>query len=433
MKRINFVVAFMLVTLLALAGCVAPVAAPDGAASEAAAGGESNDEPVELEIFHFKVDLEEEWNEFTDAYTAENPDVTINTEIIGGGTQWLPVLKAKFAADEGPDIFIVEGPAQAEVFSDYLSDLSGEPWVSRAVPAALEGLTIDGKVMGMPVNLEGYGYIYNKDIFEEAGVTERPRTIDELRAAAEKIAAAGYTPFGTGYGIWWVNGLHLMNIPFALQEDPQAFVEAVYAGEEDVAGNPQFLALQELVDLTLEYGEQNPLTTEKDKQTELFVSSQAAMIQQGNWREKEVIEANPDMGVGLLPIPLSNDPEVSDRLPVGVPFYFVVNSDSPEAEQTAAREFLDALVSSDLGKETLVEKFGFIPAYADIPPVGLGGVSADILDYASQDKAIPWMFGQFPDGSPREMSDALQRYMAGQADWDTTLQAIDDTWDRLSE
>lgn len=432
MKRIYLVLAFLLVALLAFAGCVAPVAAPVGTA-DTATDDTAADEPVELEIFHFKVDLEQEWNEYTDAYMEQHPNVAISTEIIGGGTQWLPVLKAKFAADEGPDIFIVEGPAQAEVFSDYLSDLSDEPWVSRAVPSARDGLTIDGKVMGMPVNLEGYGYIYNKDIFEEAGVTERPQTLDELRAAAEKIAAAGYIPFGTGYGIWWVNGLHLMNIPFAQQEDPQAFIEAVYAGDEDLASNPQFIALQELVDLTLEYGEQNPLTTEKDKQTELFVSSQAAMIQQGNWREKEVIEADPDMGIGLLPIPLGNDPEMSDRLPVGVPFYFVVNSDSPEAEQLAAREFLNELVSSDLGKEYLVDVFGFIPAYTDIEAVGLGGVSADILDYASQDKAIPWMFGQFPDGSPREMSDALQRYMAGEADWETTLQTLDDTWDRLTE
>lgn len=391
------------------------------------------DEVTELHVFHFKVNLQTEWQNFTDEYSAMNPDVAFVNEIIGGGSQWLPILKAKFAAGHGPDIFIVEGPAQAELFADFLTDLSGEPWVERAVPFAREGLRIDGKIMGMPVNLEGYGYIYNKAIFEEAGVTERPRTLEELQAAAEKIEAAGYTAFGTGYGEWWVNGLHLMNIPFARQEDPQAFMDAVWAGEQTMAGTPEFVALQQLIDLNVANGEDNPLTTDNRKQVEMFVNEEVAMIQQGNWKEKDILEADPDMEIGLLPMPLSNDPEAADKIAVGVPFYFVVNADSSPREQEEALEFLNFLVSSDLGKQYLVEKFKMIPAYGDIEPTGLGGISQDILTYSAEDKAIPWMFGQFPDGSPNEMSDAIQSYVAGQQDWPATLEMMDEIWARLSE
>lgn len=406
--------------------------------SEASAGEEEEvaseevSEDTELHVFHFKVNIQTEWQTMTDEYSKQNPDVTFINEIIGGGSAWLPILKSKFAAGQGPDIFIVEGPSQAAEFADYLSDLTDEDWTTRAVPTALAGLTIDDKVMGMPVNLEGYGYIYNKEIFEEAGVTEPPGTLSELRAAAEKIAAAGYTPFGTGYGIWWVPGLHVMNLPFARQDDPQAFLDAALAGDIAMAEDPLFADLQALADLTVEFGEENPLTTDKDRQTLLFVNNEVAMIQQGNWREKEILEANPDAQIGLLPMPLGDGAD-ADSLAVGVPFYFVVNSDSSPQQQAEAREFLNWMVSSDYGKKTLVEEFGFIPAYGDIEPVGLGGVSQDILSYSAEGKTIPWTFGQFPDGSAQEMSESFQKYVAGVSDWDEFLASVDETWTRLAE
>ncbi len=390
------------------------------------------EESVDLHVFHFKVNLLNEWNNFTGEYSAVHPDVTFTNEIVGGGAQWMPVLKSKFAAGQGPDIFIVEGPAQYDVFSDYIVPQNGAPWIGRAAAFAREGLNIDGDYMGMPVNLEAYGYIYNKAIFEEAGVTQLPRTLDELRAAAEKIQAAGYTPFGTGYGEWWVMGLHLMNIPFARQDDPQAFLDALNAGEVTMAENPQFQALQRLIDLNVEFGERNPLTTNNRKQVELFVNNEVAMIQQGNWKEKDILAADANARIGLLPMPLGNDPTEGDRIAVGVPFYFVINGDASAKTQAEAASFLDYLVGSETGKEYLVQKFGFIPAFGDVEPVGLGGISRDIIAYADQDKAIPWMFGQFPDGMPNEFADAIQAYIAGQTDWQGTLERMDASWARLA-
>lgn len=421
MKRI----AVITMGLLLLAGTLF---ANGGSDSAEGATGEEN---VDLHVFHFKVNLLNEWNNYTNLYSQSHPGVTFTNEIVGGGAQWVPVLKSKFAAGQGPDIFIVEGPAQYEVFSDYIVPQNGEPWIDRAAPFAREGLNISGDYMGMPVNLEGYGYIYNKKIFREAGVTQTPRTLAELRAAAEKIQAAGYTPFGTGYGEWWVLGLHLANIPIARQDDPQAFIDGLNAGTVKMADNPQFKALKDLIDLNIEFGESNPLTTNNRKQVELFVNNQVAMIQQGNWKEKDIIAADPDAEIGLLPMPLANDPAMGDKIAVGVPFYFVVNGDSSEKTQTEANAFLDSLVNSESGKEYLVQKFGFIPAYTDIEPVGLGGISRDIIRYAGDDKAIPWMFGQFPDGMPNEFADAIQAYVAGQVSWQETLERFDSSWARL--
>lgn len=419
-----------LVVLLVSAGLLFAGGQQESGAQQEEAPAEAEAEEVELHFFQFKPYLDEEYKKFADDFEKENPNVTVTTETIGGGTQWQTILKSKFAADEGPDIFPVEGTGQYELWNEYIADLSGEPWIDNAVPFALESLNINGKQMGMPVNLEGYGYIYNKDIFEEVGITETPGTLSELEAAAKKIKAAGYTPFATGYSTWWVIGLHLYNVAFAQQDDPQGFIDKLNAGEAKMAENQLFQDLQNIVDLTVEYGEKNPLTTDHNKQVQMFANGTAAMIQQGVWKEVPIFEANPEANIGLLPVPL-NDNAKMDRVPVGVPFYFVVNKTSPEPVQAAAKDFLNYLVNSKTGQKYMTENFGFIPAYKEVSAEALKGVGKDILEYAGQDKTVPWMFGKFPDGFANEVSNNIQAYIADRQDWDTTLSRLDAAWQKL--
>ncbi len=63
----------------------------------------------------------------------------------------------------------------------------------------------------------------------------------------------------------------------------------------------------------------------------------------------------------------------------------------------------------------------------------LAAGDALVIEYSAEGKIIPWVFGQFPDGAPLEMSESFQKYVAGIQDWDQTLSEFDQTWDRLSE
>ena len=410
--------------LLAVSGMVFASGAPES--------GASGSDSVELNFFQNKPYLDEAYGDFAADFEEMYPNVDVVIETIGGGASWQTILRGKFAADEGPDIFLVEGVGQYETWQDYIADLSGEDFTETALPFALQNLNINGRQMGMPVNLEGYGYIYNKDIFAEAGIDELPTTLSELRDAAERIQAAGYTPFATGYSTWWVLSLHLLNVAFAQQDDPNGFIQGLNDGTASMADNELFQDLQDLIDLTVEFGEDNPLTTDHNRQVQLLASGDVAMIQQGVWKEIPIMEANPDANIGLLPMPLNDSPQMN-RIAVGVPFYFVVNSQSSDAEQEAARNFLNYLVTSDTGQRYITEEFGFIPAYSGVSAEGLGGVGQDILAFANEDRTIPWVFGSFPDGFPDDATRQMQAYIAGQQDWTTTLENLDAAWQRRAQ
>lgn len=385
----------------------------------------------DLNLFHFKVSQVEQWEDLSEIYKEIEPGVALKVETVGGAADWSTALKTKFASGSGPDIFIVDGPALARTFSEYLTDLSDQPWVNHVLESAKRPMIFDGKLMGMPFNIEGYGFIYNKEIFRKAGVQEVPKTIDELRQAAEKIQGIGVTPFGNAYSEWWVIGMHLMNVPFASQSDPEAFSMALDSGEATIVDNEIFKSFKDLFDLTIQYGNKNSLTTDHNAQMALFNTGQVAMVQQGNWKEVGIYEANPNAEVGIIPIPINNDPIISDRVPVGVPFYWVINNQSEMQEE--AKQFLNWMVSSDTGKQYLTDEFGYIPAYDNISSNLLGGISNDLLAYAGEGKTIPWSFTAWHDGMYNEFAEHTQKYVAGKITYNEMLAAMQASWVKLAK
>ncbi|MGD6776409.1 ABC transporter substrate-binding protein [Sutcliffiella horikoshii] len=405
-----------------------------GCSSDNSSGNSNNNsgdgDQVTLNLFQFKVEIADQLAEMIKEFEAEHPNIKVKLETVGGGADYGAALKAKFASGEQPDIFNNGGFKELELWKEHLADLSEEPWTEHVLPIGKVPMTdpADGKLYGMPVNLEGYGFIYNKDLFEEAGITEPPTNITELKAAAEKLEAAGITPFSAGYAEWWVIGQHLLNIPFAQQEDPEAFIAGLYEGTEKIVGNKHFEDFKEVLDAEINFGNENPLTTDYNTQVTQFASGQTAMLQQGNWTENMIYEVDSDMNMGFLPIPI-NDDASADSLPVGVPNNWAINKNSENIEE--AKTFLNWMVSSETGQRYITEEFAFIPAFDNIEPAGLGDLGQSILEYSTAEKTVPWTWFMWPDGANKEFAATIQEYAAGRIDYDTVLERFQTTWDNL--
>jgi len=135
--------------------------------------------------------------------------------------------------------------------------------------------------------------------------------------------------------------------------------------------------------------------------------------------------------VGILPIPVNNDPEVSNRVPVGVPFYWVINNQSKVQDE--AKQFLNWMVSSKTGNRYLTDAFGYIPAFDNIKSNLLGGISNDLLTYAGEGKTIPWSFTTWSDGMYNEFAEHTQKYVAGKITYNEMLQDMQDSWVKLAK
>ncbi|WP_019534235.1 ABC transporter substrate-binding protein [Paenibacillus ginsengihumi] len=394
------------------------------------AGGGAEGNQVTLKIFQFKVEINEALNRLKDEYEKTHPNVKLQIETVGGGADYGAALKTKFASNDAPDIFNNGGFREMETWMEHLEDLSDQPWVKDIAPVAKEPMSKDGKIYGQPMNIEGYGFLYNKELFQKAGITELPKTLSQLEEAAKKLQAIGVTPFSNGYQEWWILGNHTFNVAVARQPDPNQFIAGLNDGSQKFGG-PIFDDWTRLVDLTLKYGQPNPLTTDYNTQVTNFATGKAAMMQQGNWTQVQINQINPDIKVGVLPMPINEDAEANDKLFVGVPNNWVINKNSKVKAE--AKEFLNWLVTSDIGKQYMTKEFKFIPAFTNITASesDVGDIAVDIMKYTSENKVLSWNWFKYPDGAVQEFGASMQAYIAGKSTKEQMLADFQKTWDNL--
>ncbi len=283
-------------------------------------------------------------------------------------------------------------------------------------------MTKDGKVQGLPFNQEGYGFIYNKTVFEKAGVNaDEILTYDDLEKAVKTIDSKKdeleiEAVFALPAKEKWVLGNHLANVYFAPEFDHQV----LNAYESDTVKFDRGSEMQRMLDLENKYSVQPSLSLDYSQQVEEYFSlEQVAMIQQGNWIYPSVSEMDSDFAennIGILPIPVEG---YEGSLPVGIPNYWAVNSNSDDETVEASKDFLDWLYTSDEGKESVLNDFKFIPAYEGFDTDKISDpLSKEIYQYASDGKTIGWVFLGYPDGWGDELGADMQKYLDGKLSWE---------------
>lgn len=423
---------WLILIWLGLAGC-----GPGLGGGEPSPGFGSGSAPAAgprplVKVFNFKVEMAEQLDKLVQEYERET-GVAIEISTCGGGCDYSAGLKTKFNSGDKPDIFFVAGYTDLELWQEYLEDLSDQPWIDDMDDLARPGITKDGKVYGMPLVLEGWGFIYNKALFRQAGVTELPTTLSQLRKNAQQLEAAGIRPFDNGYAEWWVIGNHLVNTAFALQPDPDGFVAAVEAGRAKLTDNDVLRQWTDLVDLTVEYGQPDPLSTDYHEQVQSFAAGEAAMMQQGIWTQLQLDKLNPDLEIGFLPMPINDDAAAMDKLQIGVPNYWVVNNRSSVKRE--AKAFLSWLAGTASGQR-LFHDAKLIPPFKSIrfEQGELGPLADDIMRYLQADRTLPWMWQRYPgyEANTSQMAVQVQAYIGKQIDRQRMLEEFQRIWDEFS-
>ena len=156
--------------------------------------GDAKGDKITINLYQNKSEMADQLQAAAEKYSEENPNVKINVESIQGN-DYNTNLKAKLMSDDSVDIYALGNNIAS--MTDYVEDLSDQDWVSHAVEGSLDAVTLDGKVYGIPVSVEGYGLVYNKEIFKDAGIDASTLTsYDAIDAAfanlQEQIASNSF-------------------------------------------------------------------------------------------------------------------------------------------------------------------------------------------------------------------------------------------------
>ncbi|WP_244835493.1 ABC transporter substrate-binding protein [Clostridium sp. BJN0001] len=387
-----------------------------------------------VKVFQLKVEINDALQKLAKEYEKET-GVKIDITTVGGGADYGAALKAEFQKGTEPDLFMIQGAGDYNVWKDKIDELTDQEWVKNAVKGTLDTITIDNKIYGMPAATEGYGLVYNKEILEKAGIDPSTlTTFDKLKSAFETLDSkkadlgldnvVSYTTKET-----WVTGNHTFNLGLASQSDPDKFTKDYIAGTADIVNNQGFKDWANLVELLCKYGGGKALDTiDYSTQVANFALGKTAFIQQGNWIASDLDKLDAKFDMGFAPLAVGNDGKVSASIPVGVPMYWVVNKDSSVNKE--AKAFLDWMVTSKTGQESLVNEMNMIPAFKNFDVESKNPLNKSITEYNKDGKTLKWAFTNLPDGfSMDKLGPLFSKFAAsdmGEADKQTLLQSIQD-------
>lgn len=186
MKRLPRLLALLVMgaVLISVVGCGGQKAAPTGNTATTA-------QKVTIRIAtHWGQDYSvEELMPYIQEYQRLNPNVEIKYEAVPFGEYFKKVQVSHLSGD-APDIY--------HVYSLWGVQLSRSGVIAEApqniqdfvkkeyTPAAVAGATFDGKLWGIPTEIDNYQLYYNKKLLADAGYKAPPATWNELYTMAKK-------------------------------------------------------------------------------------------------------------------------------------------------------------------------------------------------------------------------------------------------------
>jgi raffinose/stachyose/melibiose transport system substrate-binding protein len=370
MKKIAFVASAVLsaATLLATAACTggAPGTGSEDVKQDTSGQQEIRymigqpEDPADLELI--KSDLK--------TFETKNPGITVKLDVIPSENV-RTVLQTQLRSGQGPDVFGYDtGPgfagalAKAGLVYDLTSAYADHKW--PVYDFAKKRVTFDGKIVGVPSQIEEVGVFYNKTLFAKYGIGE-PKNLTDLTAAAEKLKQNNVVPFAVSDKEGWQGG-HLLSMSLSSAVGSK--------GMDDLLNGRTSWNTQPVVDSLAVWKDWNdkklltpsPTAVSYDNANALFYSGKAAMNPTGSWLALD-IERNAKFDVGFIPFPAKDGAGIfSGGLGSGT----FVSASTKKAD--ASIKFLDYLLTPEHGRWA-AEKLQDIPAY----PIDTNGMTASPL------------------------------------------------------
>jgi len=434
LKTISLMVMMML--LLSAVACGGKKTETEGeneATPTASNTTETNDkkeapkEQVKLRYSSYLLDTAQAGKAYYDAiaeFEKANPDIKIEPDFIQNAN-YTAGIKTRILGGGQMDVFDTWSPSLFAEFykldDNIYLDLTGSEFLNDFLPAALEPVTIDGKVLGAPEVMHSDGLLYNKTMFDQKG-WKIPKTWPEFIELCETIKKDGIIPIAMD-SEWWVPQFFFGSI-ISCNGGDATWTAKLEKGEIKIT-DPIFVDAvkkqKEIIDRGFVPKDWTGLKHEQSK--DLIGQGKAAMIITGTWDIPSIMDRDKNMDVDFMLVPGSNDKEPVPNINVGC--YRVISSKTKYPEQ--AKKFV-AFMNGKANQEKLAQGAKAVPSVKDAQL--LDPISKKIAAVVTRpDAVIYWPHTVSTESLQVKILEGVNRYLAGddlEKVLDEIQKAIDD-------
>jgi raffinose/stachyose/melibiose transport system substrate-binding protein len=267
--------------------------------------------------------LQEAWETIAAAYTEKT------------GTE-VQIIPAQQQGEIVPTLFTVSDETELEQIADVCYELSAE----RAAHHVQDRYTLKSgkKMCGLPLEVEGYGLIYNSKLLRDAGITASDvRSFSKLTEVVNIIAGNSALKFE----------------PFACLDMNSAAIDLLASLPGDI---------RPFWDLYIRNTACSDVTAEgSGPMTEIAEWKAAFCI--GSTKEYREMAAMSEGNLNIMPLYIGGEKETAQGLCLRVDTYLCVRNDVEKQDLEATLDFLDYLVHTTGSEAPVIDQLGIFTPY----------------------------------------------------------------------
>jgi raffinose/stachyose/melibiose transport system substrate-binding protein len=364
------------------------------------------------------------FNQLVAEFEKQNPNITIKMDSVENDT-YKEKIRVLISSNNVPDVFCSWSDSFASnlVKSGRIKSLDAmlakDPAFKNSVmQSQIKAFTFNGKVYGMPQDVNGKVFVYNKDIFSKAGINKEPATFDELLGDLNTLKSKGYpVPLLEGLSNTWAISHYLGSIFQRLL--PANVIAKDYAEATGEFTNPGYKVGLERFQKLVDFMGPNATSLTHTEVRNQFIAGNLPMmyLELGEFSYIQKAKTKPEFG--FFNFPAFSDGKGDPGTLTGAPEGFMLSNTSKNPE--AAEKFFKFIFSKENASKFVKD--------TGVPVSIIGAVNADNA-YPSLIAAMnllktttsttPW----FDNAVNIKVADAFMRGAQAVATKDTTIDQV---------
>ena len=290
------------------------------------------------------------FNSIAAEFEQDNPGIRIEMDMVENES-YKEKIRVLVSSDDIPDVFVSWSDSFALnlVRSGRIRPLNDllerDPqFADTIIPSQIKPFTFDNTVYGIPLTIDGKVLVYNKAMWNEAGIGEEPRNFDELLSVLDQFRSQGYeVPILEGLANPWAIS-HYLGTMFQRFLSPDVLAED-YNESSGQFTNPGYgIVIDRFMQLVDFMGPAATSLTHTEVRNQ-FIAGRLPMayMQLAEFGYIEAVEDAPEYG--FFNFPPFSDGQGDPTLLTGAPEGFMMSTSVRYLEE--AEGFLKYLLSED--------------------------------------------------------------------------------------
>ena len=381
---------------------------------------------TELTVFNSKSEIQTQFEEEATAYSdAAGVDMTVTMS----NDPVITHMGTKYSSNDPYVLSMVDAKDIYTLTPEHGIDLAD----LEAVADTDYAIEIDGKVAAVPFCVEARGVMYNKTAIEEITgeefVPEDYATLDAFKELLDKLVEGGMEAPVAIMSEDWSLGAHYLAQWIEEQEDPEAYVQALCAGEGDIINNEKFNSLMDTFDVLMEYNYAKDAAATADRNTseDMLAWGDVAFMLGGNWDWSLIVQSESDSEMGMMPGPQNTDDGTNGKLVGGGSKYFFIDNSVSEEQQQAAKDFLNWMATDPEGQDFVTNTCALVSPYKSNTLDVADPLSVCVKAYADAGNLIN-NYNFLPDDHYTSCGATMQKYLGGKIDRQGLADELTEYW-----